>query len=117
MQVRVHEKLIISLSHLSIYLLDEAIRFTYLFAGTYLSSAFYYISSEKRVVYTQRVAFCRCGGYVCTVVHTHSVISGSLVVTAWRFLSLRMKERPPLWRVAANILNKQSRTADKGSQP
>ena len=25
-----------------------------------------------------------------------------------------MKERPPIWRVAANILNKQSRTADKG---
>ena len=24
-----------------------------------------------------------------------------------------MEERPPLWRVAANILNKQSRTADK----
>jgi len=25
-----------------------------------------------------------------------------------------MGERPPNWRVAANILNKQSRTADKG---
>jgi hypothetical protein len=25
-----------------------------------------------------------------------------------------MKERPPIWRVAANILNKQSRTDDKG---
>ena len=36
------------------------------------------------------------------------------VNTAWRFLSLSMKERPPLWRAAANILNKQSRTADKG---
>ena len=24
-----------------------------------------------------------------------------------------MEERPPVWRVAANILNKQSRTADK----
>jgi len=24
-----------------------------------------------------------------------------------------MEERPPFWRVAANILNKQSRTADK----
>jgi len=23
-------------------------------------------------------------------------------------------ERPPIWRVAADILNKQSRTADKG---
>jgi hypothetical protein len=25
-----------------------------------------------------------------------------------------MEEGPPIWRVAANILNKQSRTADKG---
>ena len=36
------------------------------------------------------------------------------VTTAWRFLRLRMKERPPIWRVAANKLNKQSRTADEG---
>jgi len=33
---------------------------------------------------------------------------------AWRVLTLRMEERPTIWRVAANILNKQSRTADKG---
>ena len=33
---------------------------------------------------------------------------------AWRVLRLRMEERPPMWRVAANILNKQPRTADKG---
>ena len=25
-----------------------------------------------------------------------------------------MEEQPPIWRVAANILNKQSQTADKG---
>ena len=25
-----------------------------------------------------------------------------------------MDERPPIWRAVANILNKQSRTADKG---
>ena len=25
-----------------------------------------------------------------------------------------MEEQPPIWRVAVNILNKQSRTADKG---
>ena len=31
------------------------------------------------------------------------------VVTAWCVLSLRMDERPPIKRVAANILNKQSR--------
>ena len=37
-----------------------------------------------------------------------------LVTTAWRVLRLRMEERPPIWRVAANILNKQLRTGDKG---
>jgi len=26
---------------------------------------------------------------------------------------LRMEEQPPIWRVAANILNKQPRTDDK----
>ena len=36
------------------------------------------------------------------------------VTTAWRVLRLRIEERPPLWRVAANKLNKQSWTADKG---
>jgi len=36
------------------------------------------------------------------------------VTTAWRVLRLRMEERPPIWRVAANILNEQSRTADNG---
>ena len=36
------------------------------------------------------------------------------VTTARRVLRLRMEERPPIWRVAANILNKQSRTADEG---
>jgi len=34
--------------------------------------------------------------------------------TVWLVLSLRLEERPPIWRVAANILNKQSRTADEG---
>jgi hypothetical protein len=34
------------------------------------------------------------------------------VTTAWRVLRLRMEQRPPIWRVAANILNNQSRTAD-----
>jgi hypothetical protein len=36
------------------------------------------------------------------------------VTTAWHVLSLRMEESPPVWRVAANKLNKQSRTADEG---
>ena len=39
---------------------------------------------------------------------------GVPVTMAWCFLRLWMEERPPIWRVAANILNKQSRTADKG---
>ena len=36
------------------------------------------------------------------------------VTTEWRILRLRVDERPSVWRVAANILNRQSRTADKG---
>ena len=36
------------------------------------------------------------------------------VTTAWRVLRLRMEERPPIWRVAVNILNKQLQTADEG---
>jgi hypothetical protein len=36
------------------------------------------------------------------------------VTTAWHVLRSEMKERPPIWRVDANILNKESRTADKG---
>jgi hypothetical protein len=34
------------------------------------------------------------------------------VTMAWRVI--RLEEQPPIWRVTANILNKQSRTADKG---
>jgi hypothetical protein len=36
------------------------------------------------------------------------------VTTASRVLRLRMNERPPIWRVAENTLNKQSQRADKG---
>jgi len=32
---------------------------------------------------------------------------------AWHVLRLQIEEQPPTWRVAANILNKQSRAADK----
>ena len=39
------------------------------------------------------------------------------VNTAWGILKLWMEERPPIWRVAANILTKQPRTADKGWPP
>jgi hypothetical protein len=40
--------------------------------------------------------------------------SVSLRLSHRNVLRLRMEERPPIWRVAANILNKQSRTTDKG---
>jgi len=36
------------------------------------------------------------------------------VTMAWHILSLQAEAWPPLWRVAMNVLNKQSRTADKG---
>jgi hypothetical protein len=43
------------------------------------------------------------------------ILSQRISVTkAWHVRRLRMEERPPVWRVAANILIKQSRTADKG---
>jgi len=35
------------------------------------------------------------------------------VTTAWRILRLQMEEQPPIWRAAANKLNKQSRIANK----
>jgi len=36
------------------------------------------------------------------------------VTTARHVLRLRIEVRPPIWKAAANILNKQSCTADKG---
>jgi hypothetical protein len=36
------------------------------------------------------------------------------VTTAWRVLRLRMEERPPIWRVASDKLNKQSQISDEG---
>jgi hypothetical protein len=60
-----------------------------------------------------------CGSSVWILLHitllvpNMSMISGS-VTTAWRILKLRMEERSPVWRVALNILNKHSWTADKG---
>jgi hypothetical protein len=35
------------------------------------------------------------------------------VTTVWHVLRLGIEKQPPIWRVAVNILNKQSRTADK----
>jgi len=39
------------------------------------------------------------------------------VTKVWRVLRLVMEERSPIWRVAANMFNKQSRTANKGGPP
>ena len=36
------------------------------------------------------------------------------ITTAWRVLRLQIEERPPIRRLAANKLNKQSRTAVEG---
>ena len=49
-----------------------------------------------------------------TVVAASGHVRWVPVTTAWRVVRLRMEERPPIWRVAANKLNKQSRTADEG---
>jgi hypothetical protein len=38
-------------------------------------------------------------------------------IPACRLLGLRMEERPPIWRVAASILNKQSRKSTRGGPP
>jgi hypothetical protein len=35
------------------------------------------------------------------------------VTMTWRVLRLHMEEPPPIWRIAANILHKWSRTVDK----
>jgi hypothetical protein len=36
------------------------------------------------------------------------------VTTAWRVLKFPLKELPPVWRVAVNILDKQLWTVDNG---
>ena len=56
-----------------------------------------------------------CGAAVFTFMslrHVH--VQWVPVTTTWHVLRLRIEERPPIWRVAANKLNKQSWTADKG---
>jgi len=35
------------------------------------------------------------------------------VTMAWCILWLQIEEWPPIWRVLANIMNKESQTADK----
>ena len=52
--------------------------------------------------------------YSLTVAFPYDSVIYSPVTTAWRVRRLRMEEWRPIWRVAANILNKQSRTEDEG---
>ena len=51
------------------------------------------------------------------LVHEYFLTVWVPVNTAWRVLRLRMEERPPIWRVAANKLNKQSRKPTMGGPP
>ena len=46
--------------------------------------------------------------------HYIGILRSGSVTTAWRVLRLWIEERPPIWSLAANKLNKQSWTADKG---
>jgi hypothetical protein len=57
----------------------------------------------------------RRGSYFCCPF----LISGKCVsvTTAWRFLRLRLEEWSALWRVAANILNKQSGQSTTSNPP
>ena len=52
----------------------------------------------------------------CLIIRDNQILitTALLITTARRVLRLRMKELSPIWRVAANKLNKQSRTADEG---
>ena len=47
--------------------------------------------------------------YLSTAVGLTHHVRWVPVTTAWRVLRLRMEERPPIWRVAANILNTEGR--------
>jgi hypothetical protein len=51
--------------------------------------------------------------YIFTFASDVHMLGGTHVTTAWRVLRLRMEETPSKYG-AANVLNKQSRTADKG---
>jgi len=59
---------------------------------------------------------CVCNGMNLEIEIKHIGASDKWVpvTTAWHVLRLQMEEQPPILRVVVNILNKQSRTADKG---
>ena len=67
--------------------------------------------SYVRSVVDRNVIMRRVPIYICTLGNWVPV------TTAWRLFRLWMEERRPIWRVAANILHKQSRTSDKRDGP
>jgi len=65
--------------------------------------------------YLQRCVVCNLENLIneeaiaLTGLQCHKKINGDKwapATTSWRFLRLRMAQRPPIWTVAANILNK-----------
>jgi hypothetical protein len=70
----------------------------------------------EHAIRVRRIVACYLCG--CTIFSTLSQKTARdkvvHVTTASRVLRLRVEERPPIWKVATNILNRQSRTADKG---
>jgi len=62
---------------------------------------------DNSAVYAPTIATNIFKQYACTV----------RVTTPWRVLRLRMEERRRIWRVPANILNKQSCTAERDGSP
>jgi hypothetical protein len=67
------------------------------------------------------VSKCRCWrqkfcGILCPV-YSYIHVKWVPVTTAWRVLRLRMEERPPIWRVAANKLSKLRGQPTRGGPP
>jgi hypothetical protein len=44
----------------------------------------------------------------------NAMFGGSIDTKAWRVLMFRLEHAIQLWKIALNILNKHSRTVDKG---
>ena len=75
---------------------------------------FHIVDSNVHDVTTNIAFFVTMATFPLFILLTAHVTSWSLSPGPWRVHRLRIEERPPIWRVAANILNKQWWTADKG---
>jgi hypothetical protein len=89
------------------------------YMATYPTRSFHTITSYTLVIAKCQKSHCPNGVLVTEFNEIHLInnichVTWVPLTTAWRVLRLRMEERPPIWRVAANIWNKQFRTADKG---